>query len=87
MIYNNLQDAIVKLIGFPAPAPVCALRYNTYTVSGDNPPTVYINILLLMLSISFSLNWMEYCVITPLGFSGGLHCKVTELELTDNSSE
>ena len=86
-IFNNLQVTIVTLIGFPTPAPVCALRYNTYTVSGDNPPTVYIKVLLLMLSISVSLSWMEYCVITPLGVSGGLHCKVTEVELTENSSE
>ena len=82
-----LQVTIVTLIGFPTPAPVCVLRCKTYTVSDDNPPIVYINVLLLTLTISISLSWMEYCIITPLEVSGGLHCKVTEVELNKNSSE
>ena len=29
---------------------------------------------------------MEYCIITPLGVSGGIHCKVTEIEVTENTT-
>ena len=48
---------------------------------------VYISILPLMLLISVPLSLMVYCVIIPLQVSGDLHCKVTELELTEISSE
>ena len=35
-----------------------------------------------MLTTLIPSSW-TYCVITPLRVSGGLHCKVTELELTE----
>ena len=41
------------------------------------------DILLPKLLITVVLNWIEYCVIMPLGVTGGLHCKVTELEVTE----
>ena len=80
---NNLLVTMVRLLGGPAPALVWALSCNTYTVSGDNSSIVYISSLLLKLPIIVPLRSREYCVITPLGVSGGLHCKVTELELTE----
>ena len=73
------------MLGGPAPAPVYALSSNVYTVSGDNPSMVLISMLPVML-ITVPLNWIEYCVILPLGVIGGLHCKVTELELTETVS-
>ena len=73
------------LLGGPAPAPVCALSCNTYTVSGDNPSIVPINMLLATLITVVSF-WIEYRLIVPLRTSGGLHCKVTELELTETIS-
>lgn len=83
IVFNNLHVITVTLLGGPSPTIVCALRCNECIVSGDNPPTVYISTLLLML-IVWPLS--EYCVITPLGGSGGIHCKVTEVELTETIS-
>ena len=74
------------LLGSPGPTLVCALTCNTYTVSGDNPLTVYISTLLVVLATAAVLYWSEYCVIMPLGVTGALHCKVTELELTETVS-
>ena len=37
------------------------------------------------LSITLPPYWTEYCVITPLGVSGGIHCKVTVVEVTEAS--
>ena len=88
MIYvNNLPVVIVTFLGGPSPTIVWALSFNTYTVSGDNPPIVYISTLLLRWSISVPLSWIKYCVITPLGVSGGVHCKIKELELTSTISD
>ena len=88
-VFANLHVIIVMLLGGPAPTPVCALTCNTYTVSGDNPSTVPVsmfNMLLPKLLITVALNCIEYCVIMPLRVTGGLHCKVTELELTETIS-
>ena len=85
ILYNNLQVTTVTLLGGPSPTLVCALSCNTYIVSGDNPSTVNISTLLLKLVIVGPF-WSEYCVIMPLGVSGGIHCKVTELELTETIS-
>ena len=71
---DNLQVVKVTLLDGPLPTLVCALSCNTYTVSGDNPSTVPISVLLPKLLIMVALNWMEYCVIMPLGVSGGNHC-------------
>ena len=79
---SNLRVITVILLGGPSPTLVCAVSRNTYTVSGDNPSTVPIsmfNMLLPKLLVAVSLNCIEYCVIMPLGGTGGLHCKVTEL--------
>ena len=81
---NNLQVRKVKLVGGPAPTTVWALSCTSYTVSGDNPPIVSINMLLPKLVVLNPLCRIEYCIITPLEGSGGIHCKVTELELTEN---
>ena len=72
------------LEGGPSPAPVCALTWNTYTFSDDNPPTVYISTspLVLVTTGVVELYLSEYSTITPLGVREGLHCKITELELT-----
>ena len=86
IVFNNLQVITIILSGGPAPAPVCALSCNVYTVSGNNPSTVPINMLLPKLLIIVASNWIEYCLIVPLRISGGLHCKVTELELTETTS-
>ena len=78
-----------KLLGGPGPTFVCALSCSVYVVSGDNPSTVPISlfdVLLPKLSITVSPYWIEYCVITPLGVSGGIHCNVTELEVTEAAS-
>ena len=86
---SNLQVITVMLLGGPAPTLVCALSCNVYTVSGDNPSTVPIsmfNILLPKLLVAVSLNCIEYCVIMPLGGTGGLHCKVTEFEVAETIS-
>ena len=83
---NNLQVTAVILFDGPAPTFVWALTCNTYTVSGDNPSIVYISSLLLKLLISVPLSWIEYCVITPLGTSGGIHWKVKEFEVTDTTT-
>ena len=80
---NNLQVTIVRLLGGPAPALVWALSCNTYTVSGNSPSMVYINTLLSKPVMRVPLYSIEYCVITPLGISGRLHCKVTLLEPTE----
>ena len=44
------------------------------------------DMLLPKLLITVVSNWIEYCVIMPLGVTGGLHCKVTELEVTETIS-
>ena len=80
---------MVMLLGGPAPTLVCAFSCNTYITLGDNPSTVPIsmfNMLLPKLLIMVAPNWIEYCIIMPLGVTGGLHCKVTELEVTDTVS-
>ena len=85
-VCNNLQVVTVTLLGGPAPTLVCTLSCSTYTVSGDNPSTVPINVfnvLLPKLLITVTLNVMEYCVMMPLGVSGGNHRNVTEFELTE----
>ena len=85
----NLQVLMVKLLGSPGPTLVCALSCSTYVVLGDNPSTVPISLfdaLLPKLSITVSPYWIEYCVIIPLGVSGGSHCNVTELEVTETTS-
>ena len=70
------------LIGGPSPALVCAVTWNIYTFSDDNPPTVCISSLLLMLATgAVKLYFSEYKMITPLGVKGGLHCKITVFEL------
>ena len=79
----------VKLLGGPCPTLVCALSCSAYVVSGDNPSTVPISlfdVLLPKLSITVSPYWIEYRVITPLGVLGGIHCKVTEVEVTEGIS-
>ena len=83
---NNLQVRKVKLVDGPAPTLVWALSCNTYTVSGDNPSIVSISMLLPKLVKLDPSCRIEYCVITPLGVSGDIHCKVTELELTENTT-
>ena len=86
---NNLQVLTVKLLSGPAPTFVCALSCSIYVVLGDNPSIVPIslfNVLLPKLSITVLPYWMEYCVITPLGVSRGIHCNVTELEVTEAAS-
>ena len=85
-MFCNLQVRKVILLNGPAPTTVWALNCNTYTVSGDNPLIVSISMLLPKLVMFVPLYTIEYCVITPLGGSGGLHCKVTELELTEATS-
>ena len=65
---------------------MCALPCNEYIVSADNPPTVYINTSPVTFSTGVVLYWSEYCIVMPLRISGGLHCKVTELELTETIS-
>ena len=91
LLFINLLVITVTLLGGPAPTLVCALRRSKYIVSGDNPSTVPIssgilNMLLPKLLIAVASNWMEYCVITPLEVSGGLHFKVTKVELTETNS-
>ena len=79
----------VKLLGGPGPTLVCALSCSVYVVSGDNPSTVPISlfdVLLPKLSITVPPYWIEYCVITPLGVLGGVHCKFTELEVTEGAT-
>ena len=83
---KNLQVTTFILLDGPAPTPLWALTCNTYTVSGDNPSIVHISSLLFKLLISVPLSWMEYCVMTPLGSSGGIHWKVKELEATETIS-
>ena len=81
----NLQVLTVRLQGGPAPTRVCALSFSSYTVSGDNPSTVPIDVLLPKLLITVSPYWIEYCVITPLLISGGIHSKVTELAVIETA--
>ena len=79
---------IVKLLGGPGPTFVCAFSCSVYVVLGDNPSTIPISlfdVLLPKLSITVPPYWIEYCVITPLGVLGGIHCKVTELEVTEST--
>ena len=86
---DDLRVTTVMKLGNPAPTLVCALSCNVYTVSGDNPSTVPIsmfNMLLPKLVILVASNCIEYCVIMPFGAIGGLHCKVTELEVTKTVS-
>ena len=85
----NLPVLTVKLAGGPGPTLVCALSCSTYSVSGDNPSTAPIsmfNALLPKIFITLPSYWIEYCVITPLGVSGEVHCNVTELEVTEATS-
>ena len=84
IVFKHLRVVIVLLIGGPGPTLVCAFRSNTYTASGNNPSTVTIgmlDMLSLKLLILVVLNCIEYCVMIPLEVNGGLHSKVTELEL------
>ena len=83
---NNLHVRKVKLADGPGPATVWALSCTSYTVSDDNPPIVSINMSLPKLVTLDPSCRIEYCVITPLGGSGGLHCKITEVELTENTT-
>ena len=86
---DDLRVITVMMLGNPAPTLVCALSCNVYTVSGDNTSTVPIsmfNMLLPKLLITVALNCIEYCVIMPLGVTGGLHCKVIELEVMETIS-
>ena len=86
---SNLRVIMVMLLGGPSPTLVCALSCNVYTVLGDNPSTVPIsmfNMLLPKLLVTIALNCIEYCVIMPLGNTGGLHCKITELEVMETIS-
>ena len=83
---NNLLVFTVKLAGSPGPTLVCALSCSTYSVSGDNPSTVPIslsNVSLPKLSTTLPSYCIEYFVIRPLGFSGGSHCKVTVVDVTE----
>ena len=90
LLFINLLVITVTLLGGPAPTLVCALRRSKYIVSGDNPSTVPISSsilnMLLPKLITVASNWMEYCVITPLEVSGGLHFTVTKVELTESIS-
>ena len=81
-MFHNLQVRKVIMLGGPAPTTVWALICTTYSVSGNKSSIVYNSVLLPKLVIFIPLCRIEYCVITPLGGSGGFHCKVTELELT-----
>ena len=77
------------MLGGPCPTLVCALSCSAYVVLGDNPSTVPISlfdVLLPKLSNTVSPYWIEYCVITPLGVLGGIHCKFTEVEVTESIS-
>ena len=80
----NLRIATVMFIGGPSPTLVCAVTWNIYTFSDDNPPTVYISTsqLVLVTIRVVELYLSEYSTITPLGVRGGLHFNITELELT-----
>ena len=88
MLANNLRITTVKFIGGPSPALVCAVTWNIYTFSDDNPPTVYISTsLLVLVTIGVvELYFSEYSIITPLGVAGSCHCNITELELTETKS-
>ena len=80
---------MVVLQGGPTPTLVCALSFSTYTVLGDSPSTAPVNVfnvLLPKLLMTVSPYWIEYCVITPLVVSGGIHCKFTELTLIEVTS-
>ena len=80
----NLRIVTVMFIGGPSPALVCAVTWNIYTFSDDNPPTVYISTssLVLVTIKIVELYLSEYSIITPLRVRGGLHFNITELELT-----
>ena len=89
IVFNNLQVLIVKLLGGPWSTLVWALSCSAYLVSGDNPSTVpfiIFDILFPKSLITILSYWIEYCVITPLGVSGGFHCKVTVVEVTEPTS-
>ena len=47
---------------------------------------MYIGTLLLIIRIPIVPVCIEYCVKLPLGVTGGLHCKVTELEVMETIS-
>ena len=88
MILINLQVLTGKMAGDPRPTCVCAFISSTYTVSGDNPSMVPVILFDLppdsspKPSISIPPQLIEYCVIFPLGYLGGIHCKVKEVEVT-----
>ena len=63
IVLNNLQVITIMLLGGPAPAPVCALSCNVYSVSGDNPSTVAISMLSVMLITVPSSNLLSYSAI------------------------
>ena len=81
---HSLRITTTMLVGGPSPALVYAVTWNTYTSSDDNPPTVCISTSPFMLVTTrvVELYFSEYSTITPLGVRGGLHRKITELELT-----
>ena len=82
----NLPVLTVKLADGPGPTLVCALSCSIYSVSGDNPVTVPISmfkVTLPKLSITLPLYCIEYFIVTPLGVSGGIHCKVTVVEVVE----
>ena len=62
MILNDLRVLTVILLAGPAPAAVFAISRNKYRLSGDNPPTVPISmlgILLPKLSMTVASKWSE----------------------------
>ena len=88
--WNNLLVLTVKLAGSPAVTLVCALSFSSYSVSGDNPSMVPVHVselltLLPKLLITVSPYRIEYCVITPLVVSGGIHCNFTELMVIETT--
>ena len=82
-MFYNLRVRNVILLGGPAPTTVWALSCNTYTVSGDNSSIVPLSVSLTKLVIFVPLCRKEYCVITPLGVWGALHCKIIDIEVTE----
>ena len=70
----------------PAPTRVYALNFSVYITAGINPLMVYVIVLVSVMFVEANdvlselLYCSSYCVMMPLGVSGGVHNNVIDLD-------
>ena len=84
MYYNLRSGKVITVIlslNGPAPTLVYALICIVYIVTGNNPSTVPISVSVNCSSdvVLLTLYCASYCMMIPLGVSGGIHDNVKSL--------